>query len=422
MKLLDTNRWTGVGALTLLAAGVAIVLGRQPGLLLVGVVGVAYAAYARSDEAPLPSLTVERELADETAGPGDEVRVVVTVTNTGDSTLFDLRLVDGVPRALAVADGSPRLGTALRPGKRAQFSYAVTAVRGEHDWEPMQVIARNASGSRERVTEVETETTLRCLPELRTAANLPLRGLTTQYAGQLATEVGGPGLEYHSTREYRHGDPLNRVDWYRRARTGDLATLDFREERAATVVLLIDARDQAYVASRAGAPNAVERSVDAAGQVFSALVGGGDRVGVAAFGAEECWLAPGSGRDHQARARTLLATHPALSPIPSGGKFFPSIRFRRLLRRLPSDAQVLFFSPVTDEYAVSVARRLDAYGHAVTVVSPDPTASDTLGHRLAAVERRTRLSTLRRAGLRAVDWPDEPLATVLTRMSGRWSQ
>jgi uncharacterized repeat protein (TIGR01451 family) len=418
---IDTDRWTGIGALTLLTAGVGILL-RQPPLVLAGVLGVAYAAYARAGDAPRSSITVERELDAPTPYPDDEVTVTVRVTNDGSATLPDLRLIDGVPAALAVVDGSPRLGTALRPGKTVTFSYAVSAVRGEHEWEPMRVISRNASGSRERTGEISRETTLRCLPRLDATADLPLRGLTTQYTGRVATDVGGSGVEFHSSREYRRGDPLKRIDWNRLARTGDLATLDFREERAATVVLLIDAREEAYLAPRAGAENAVERSVDAAGQAFSALLDGGDRVGVAAFGPEELWLPPGTGGDHRARARDLLATHPALSPTPPEGKFFPSIRLRRLRRRLPPDAQIIAFSPVEDDYFASVLRRLDAYGHLVTLISPDPTDGDTPGHLLARIERRNRLSGLRRAGIRVVDWSDRPLAAVLARSQGLWSR
>lgn len=421
----DTNRWIGVGAAALLAVGVAIVFGRQPGLLLAAVVGIAYAAYARAGDAPTPDLRIERELSDDTPDADDEVRVTVTVTNVGEALVSDLRLVDGVPPALAVADGSPRHGTALRPGKRISFSYAVTAIRGVHEWEPLQVITRNVSGSRERVSEVTPETTdatIRCLPTLDGTADLPLRGLTTQYSGRIATDVGGSGLEFHSTREYTHGDPLNRIDWKRMARSRELATLAFREERAATVVLLIDARREAYLAGDDGEENAVERGVDAAIQAFSSLLASGDRVGIAALGPEECWLAPGAGNDHRARAQRLLATHPALSSTPTEGKFFPSIRLRRLLRRLPADAQILLFSPLTDDYTVSVARRLDATGHLVTVVSPDPTDDDTPGHRLARIERRNRLSRLRRVGIRVVDWRDGPLSTELARTAARWTK
>ncbi|QLG29052.1 DUF58 domain-containing protein [Halorarum halophilum] len=417
--VVPTGRWAGMAALALVPVGLGALL-QSPPLVVVGAVGVAYAAYARGDSAPRPDLDVTRELSTTTPDPGEEVTVTLRVRNAGDGVVPDLRLVDGVPPALSV-ETTARLGTALRPGKTATLRYTVTAVRGAHEWQPVQVITRNASGSREHDERVTVETTMRCAPNLQASASLPLRGLTTQYAGRVATDVGGAGLEFHSTREYRHGDPAKRVNWARYARSGELSTLLFREERAATVVLCIDARAESYLAPDPDASNAVERSVDAAAQACSALLESGDRVGVAAFGPGECWLPPGSGADHATAAREVLGTHPSLSPTPPTERFLPTTWLRRFRRRLPADAQVILFSPVADDYAVTVARRLDAYGHAVTVVSPDPTADDTPGRTLARIERANRLSGLRRAGIRVLDWGEESLATELERAAARWS-
>ena len=420
--VVPTGRWTGMAALALVPVGLGVLL-RHPPLVLVGALGVAFAGYARGDTAPDLDVTIERELSDPTPDPGDEVTVTLRIRNDGDGVLPDLRAVDGVPAALATDDPA-RLGTALRPGRTATFSYRVTAIRGAHEWDPVHVLARNPSGSRERDARIDAEgaTTLRCAPELEATASLPLRGLTTVYSGRVPTDVGGAGIEFHSTREYRHGDPAKRVNWARYARTGELSTLEFREERAATVVVCIDAREGAYLAPDPESPNAVERSVEAAAQAVPALLDSGDRVGVAAFAPGDCRLDPGVGDDHAARARELLATHPSLAPTPSDERFLPTTWVRRFRRWLPADAQVLFCTPLPDDYAATVARRLDAYGHAVTVISPDPTADDTPGHRLAGIERANRVSRLRSAGIRVLDWGEESLATELERADARWSR
>jgi uncharacterized protein (DUF58 family) len=333
--------------------------------------------------------------------------------------------VDGVPPALEVVEGSPRLATALRPGKQVTFSYTVEAVRGRHAFEPMTVLARGYTGAieRELLVEPASETSLTCTPALGQGPLLPLRAQTTQYTGRVATDTGGPGTEFHAVREYRPGDPLSRIDWRRTARTGEFATLEFRQERAATVVLVVDSRRDAYLAPDAESLSAVERSVLAAGEAFTSLLASGDRVGLAAYGPEGGWLAPATGDTHRARARKLLATHAGFSPSPPMGPFFASLRLRQLRRRLPAEAQVVLFSPLCDDYIASVARRLDAYGHLVTVVSPDPTAADTPGRQLARIERGIRLSELRRARIRVVDWaPDEPLRAALARADRRWSR
>jgi uncharacterized protein (DUF58 family) len=416
----NTERWTGLEGLVLLAAAVGV-LTREPAPLLLAGLGVVFLGYVRIATTPDVTLSVERDLSDSNPDPDDDVLVTLRVTNEGARTLFDVRVVDGVPPALAVSHGTARLGTALRPGATATTTYTVTAIRGEHTWDETVVVARDPSGAVERRETKHVETTMRCEPELAATADLPLRGLTSRYAGRVETDVPGSGLEFASIREYRHGDPLRRIDWNRRARTGELATVQFREERAAAVVLLVDTRPTAHVAPDSDAETAVERCVDATSTAFSALLDSGDRVGVASFGPDECWLDPSTGADHRARARRLFATHPAFASTPSERAFFPSIAVQRLRRRLSSDAQVIFVTPLTDDYTVSVARRLEAYGHAVTVVSPDPTTTTTVGARLARIERELRLRSLRRAGIRVVDWRDEPLAVALVRAESGWS-
>lgn len=422
MAVLRTNRWRGIRAFALLAGGIAVLVGR-PLVLLASVVGVAYAAHASRATQPEIDLAIEREVSDDRPEPGDEVDVTLTVRNEGDRTLGDLRLIDGVPAALPVTEGSPRRGTALRPGTETRLSYTIEARRGEHAFDPVTVLTRDLSGAIEVEHDEPVETTLRVVPRLVATTPLPLRQGTTPFTGRVQTDTGGSGVEFYATREYRHGDALSRIDWKRRARTGELTTLQFREERAATVVLLIDARTTAYRAPEPRAPHAVDRSVDAAGEIFAALLDSGDQVGIAAIGRESLWLPPGTSREHRAKAGELLATHPTLALSPSGDSSYISMQVRWLRRRLPASSQVVFFSPVVDDYAAQLARRLDAYGHATTVVSPDVTGDATPGQRLAAVEREIRLGSLRESGLRVIDWDaEQPLGVAIERAAARWSR
>lgn len=421
MRVRETNRWQGVSAVALLAGAVGVVAG-SPATLLVGVVGVAFAAYAQTATPPTRGVELTRTVDDPNPTPGDEVRVEVTVENVGDAILADLRVVDGVPDALRVVDGSPRLGTALRPGKQAAFAYTVEVIRGEHAFDPAMVLVRDFSGAVERELEVEDETTITCTPELTaTAEEMPLREQTTRHTGRLTTSEGGAGVEFYATRKYRPGDPLSRIDWNRKARTGELTTVEFRQERTATVVLLVDAREQAYFATDPDEPSAVEHSVRAAGKAFAALLDSGDRVGLAAFAPDDVWLAPGAGEHHRTQARRLLAHAEAFSQTPPEDPFYSTIERRWLRRRLPPDAQVVFFTPLCDAFAPKLARRLDAAGHPVTVVSPDPTTDDTSGMRLARAERTKRLRSLRASSIRTVDWDtDEPLGVELAHANRRW--
>ncbi len=422
-----TDRWTGLAGLGLLTIGVGLWASHAnvpPGLVVATAVVVGAAGYVYLSSPPPVSLSVERNLVPDDPAPGDEVTVSVSVTNTGDSLVPDLRLVDGVPPAIRVVDGSPRFATALRPDETVSFSYTVEAVRGEHAFDPVHVVVRDFSGALERERHVAAESGAVLATDLELAADesIPVHPHTARRVGRVVTDTGGSGVELHSVREYQRGDPMSRIDWNRVAATGEFATLLFREEHAATVVLLVDARKQAYAAPRVDARSAVEHSVAAADVVVSSLIGAGDSVGLAALSPEWCWLEPRGGAGQGARARRLLETHAAFDGRPPSGDFHGEIEERRLRRELPSDAQLLLCSPLCDDGAVAIARQLHARGFPVTVISPDVTDRATTGQRLAAVERAMRVSRLRRSGVRVVDWDtDRPLETALDAAHRRWS-
>lgn len=418
-----TGRWKGISVLALLSSGVGVLL-TEPALVLAAAVGVGYLAYVRvaATRGTQPvELAVQRSY-DPDPDPGDHVDVTTTVRNEGDRWLADVRLVDGVPDALPVVDGSPRVGTALGPGESTTLSYAVRAKRGEHTFEPLSAIVRDVAGETERTTTVAAPDRLVSTPSTEPVAAPPLRPQTTRYAGRVETDDGGEGVEFHATREYRSGDPTARIDWNRYARTSELTTVEFRQERAATVVLVVDLRPKAYLRASETGLHAADRGVEAASRLFTSLLDEGDRVGVGALAAEEVWLPPGSGNDHWARARDLFATHSALSSQAATQRVSVRVAVRQLRKRLPEAAQVVFCSPLADDGAARAARRLDAHGHLVTVVSPDPTAGDTPGRRLAAAERTARMTDLRGHGIRVVDWGSEPLSAALDRARRRWSR
>lgn len=408
-----------MGAFAVAAAAFGIVIG-NPTALLLGTVGVAYSAYAREKTAPVPEIEVERGLSEVDVRPGDEIQVDVELTNVGQTVLPDLRVVDGVPDQLQVVDGSARLGTALRPGESAAFSYIVEADRGEHVWRPTTVAARNWSGTAEREAEFTEETGFTCVRDLRPMEEFPLRQQTIEHAGDVTTSTGGSGLEFHTVREYRHGDPMKRIDWNRKAKTGDFQTVEYREERAATVALVVDTREAAYVDDADGF-SAVEHAVHAAGRTAMTLMDNGMQVGVASFGPEWTWLPPGMGRDQEARLREMISVGSGLGPEPSSGSFKPEETIKRLRRYLPGDSQVVFFSPATDDYLMTAVRRFEAYGHVATLVTPDVTDPSTPGGQLAQLERDRRLRQVRRTGIPVIEWdPDEKLEFAIDRAQRRW--
>jgi uncharacterized repeat protein (TIGR01451 family) len=417
----ETRRWTGIAGIALLAGGIGIVT-TSPALLLASAIGVGMLAVVRAADPTVPELAVERRFEPADPDPGEHCTVTVTVTNAGEQTIADLRLLDLVPEALAVVDGSPRAAVTLRPGEETELSYTLAMRRGYHEFEGLLGLTRGMTGAVELETMYDATDDIACTPHPEPVDTLALRALTTPYAGRQTTDSGGAGIEFYSTREYLPGDPIRHIDWNRHARSGELATLEFRTERAASVVLVADVRAAAYVQGDEQHGSAADRGVDALGRLFGTLLDNGDQAGIATLGPECHWLPPRLGTDHRVRGRELLGEDPMLSPTATEESMYPALHVRRLRERLPADAQVIVATPLCDDDAAEIVRLLDAHGHDATVISPDPTRADTPGRRLARAERRLRMAALRHAGIRVVDWQaGESLDTAIARARKRWS-
>lgn len=406
-----TDRWRGILVVTLGTGGIGL-LAKRPSLLLLAALGIVFAAYPLLSLPPRPELRLERRVSEESPKHGESFEVTTTVRNVGDRPLFDLRIVDGTPPALTVVDGTPRHGTALRPGKSASFSYTVEAKRGQHRFEPATVVARDLSGGHEVETTVSTETEIDCTSAV---SQVPLRSQTAGSAGRIVSDQGGSGTEFHKTRAYRRGDTVNRIDWNRYAQTGDLTTIEFRVEQPATVVIVVDARPVAY-RGREDEPHAVAYSVAAARELLESMLDSRNRVGIAGFGRDTPWIAPGTGREHRLRAQHFLTTHAAFGARPPDDGDVPDLadQVTQLRSRLPNDAQLLVLSPLLDDALVETVQLFDAEGQAVSVISPDVTVFEGTSRALATLERNERISELRRTGIPVVDWaPERPLAAAL---------
>jgi uncharacterized protein (DUF58 family) len=416
----DTGRW-GIGLPMALVAGTAGLVSSGPGTpvaFAAAVVGLAYAAYGYATRPPAPAVVVDRAVTDTAPLPGSAVSVALTVENVSDRAVADLRLVDRVPDDLAV-EGAPTFATTLQPGETDRLEYTVRARRGDHDLGPATLVLRNVSGSEEYRRQLRDSVTLsaRASPD-----GVSLGEQTTQHTGRVDTDQAGPGIEFHSTRQYYRGDPMRRIDWNRYASTGELTTVDYSEERAAVVVVFVDVRSAAALARDADEPDGVELCEYAAEQIASTLLDRNDRVGVALYG-EGSYLAPDIGRAQNLRIQQLLREGPAALHGNSLVTVGYGRRVSTFRKRLPPEAQVVLVSPLIDDAPTEAVTELEAHGHPTRVVTPDVTAPDSVGGTVARVERADRVGDMREAGVDVVEWsPDEPLYTAITRAERRWSQ
>lgn len=391
------------------------------GIYLLGLVGIGYSAFAWLTSVPGTELHVRRELDVATALPGDTVSVRVTVENVGERTVTDLRLFDGVPEALSVVEGSPSTYTGVRPGETTTFSYTLRAKRGVHPFTETTLVVRDGSGTSEATVErnVDMEITCRSLLD-----ELPLPAQTLQRVGQVSTDDGGSGVEFYSTREYRHGDPQSRIDWNRLAKTGSLTTIEYREQRAATVAILVDDRPVTDRAADERGLEALDLGIYAAERALESLAAEGNRTALLHLSTNGTEAVPaGSGETHTERVRSVLrgrsatvADTEADRPVGRSLRGNDRVRWTELERRLPTNGQVLFVSPALDDTVLTVAENVAASGREITLLSPDVTGGDSPGHRVAALDRTTRLDAIREVGARVVDWhPETPVQVAVSR-------
>lgn len=458
-----TGRWLTAVAIALAVGSVGVYFGRPP-LLLAAVVGLAYTAYPLVTTDPVPTLTLTRGVDDASPAHGETVTVTATVTNTGSQTVPDVRIVDGVPPKLAVTEGTPRRAVALPPGESATVSYTVEASPGTHRFGPATVTRYDRSGAVRVETELRAGTCsdrsdgasetggtdgadrtdeLADAPTVSTLeCSVPVEGVpspreTLRATGRTPVDTGGSGVAFHRTREYRPGDPADRIDWRRYARTGALTTVEFRPDRRRSVVVCLDARPQSVRRAGGGEADAVTAGGAAAAALATTFLDRGARVGVARLGPRFELVAPGDGRHHRERVTALLTAPPEDSTVAfdgenagtrattaTGGVSGPAAssgsanefaaQVDEVLERTSGAAEVVTVTPLLDEFGVDAVRRAAERGRGVAALSPDVTSDGSLGAELTGVERRNRIEALRSMGVPVGDWrPGDPV---------RWSR
>lgn len=407
-------------ALLIVVAGVF--LGDRWAIVLAGV-PLLLVAFDAISGVPNPDLTVERAISPERPIPDDPVTVEVTVRNEGSSIAPDVRIADGVPDELAVIEGAATASTALPPGESTTLSYTVRAQRGTHRFEPPRVRLRGtAAGSyRDRRPSVDGDTSFAARVFLDEP---PTVRETSTLVGAVTSDSGGSGIEFHTVRNYRPGDPINRIDWRRMARGGGLSTINFRERGGLSVVVVVDCRRDVDVVPGVGSASSRTLCQYAADRVVASLASEGHETGFAAVSQETVpWVAAGTS-DIKVRTRRALEMtdgernwNGPLLPVddPSEGTALAE----RLLTWLQPGTQLVVATPLADDWAIELASELRVHGHPVTVLSPDIADPDSPGARVAQLERDARITRLRDTGTTVIDWPrSDPLPVALSAATG----
>lgn len=417
MRATATGRYRGAVAGSALLLAVGLLTG-APWILGMAAVPLGFVAFAAVSGVPDPALSAERQIDPPRPIPGDRVTVSLTVANESSNALPDVRIFEGLPDAVDPDGGSATAATAIAPEGSATLEYEFTAVRGEHEFEPPVVRLRGASADAHRDLEPTVAGAERVAARVF-VDEPPIEREASTLVGTATADAGGSGVEFHTTREYRPGDPINRIDWHRLGRDGELSTVNYREQRGQTVVVVVDYRP-AVRDDRAG-----DRCLYAADRMVQALDRGGQSVGLAVLDDDAVpWIAPG---ETDVLARTRLALRAVDDRAAWNGPLLAAADGGRerdvaaaLADRLAGTTRVVLVTPATDDLPLRFREELQVRGHSVAVVTPAPATPSTPGERLVAADRDARLRRLRAASVDVVDWDRrDPLPVAIDRTEVR---
>lgn len=418
-----TGRFDGATLAAVILVTTGTVFG-EPALFVGAAVPLGYLLVGRIATPPAVDVSIDRDIDPAPAAPGERATVTLRLKNVGDATLTDVRIVDAVPTELPVDAGSPRACLSIRPGETVSFAYDVVPSQGAYEFASPVVRVRPLSSAAVTTTRpgVTGTTTLVCR---RDAGDVPQLQGSLRRVGTQPVDRGGEGIEFHSTREYRPGDDVRRVDWRGFAKTGNLATIQFTETSATETVVVVDGIETGQVARGPGYPTASELTVYAADRVATRLFAAGNEVGLRAGGItaadiavpvptnadDQPWIPPGA---DEATRRQIDATFDSLAAAARHGDRSVSTRSRELHERLPANADVVLVTPALDESTGELVETLCATDRHVAVVTPDITDLDTVGKTVTRIERRLTLARLRAAGATVCDWDTRfPLARAM---------
>lgn len=431
---IHTNRWAGTFAGSIFLAAFGIVTASSA-FFIAAVFPLIFAMYSSLSTSPsTPNIELTRSITPQHPAPGEPITVTITVTNTSETAIPDLRIIDGVPTQLTATNNSPRNGVALRSNSTTEYTYTVRSPRGTYEFTEPTVRTRSVSTAAytTNTPAIDGDSTVTCTT---TVTDAPLNTDTTPYTGTLTTQSPGEGLEFHSTRDYRRGDAISRVNWRDYAKTGSLTTIEYNEPHTAEVLLVVDAHDDTDIAGYSGGSTGRELSGYAAEQLMTAFRTDNHQVGIAVTGI-------GSSTTHQTGliqpttdSELLTRTNNLFDALAHGDSIPTDLlhnlpveqsvtdNAEQLCKHLSANTQIIYITPGLNDTAYDTASVFKKHGHQLTILSPDITTTNTHGQTLTHIRRETRLEKLRQLGTSVIDWnPETPLELVLTETQTETTQ
>ncbi|OBA62429.1 ATPase [Mycobacterium sp. 1100029.7] len=333
-----------------------------------------------------PKISVHAEPDSQRCFEGEQAKVTMWVTEVGEAAV-EVTVPDVEGLALEIVDSDSRRSKSIVAVANRWGRYLVAA--------RVDTVARGGLLTGTATADVADIIVFPLTPPQSTP--IPRTELLDRLGAHLTAHTG-PGVEYADIRPYVPGDQLRAVNWPVSARRGRLHVTERLTDRAADVVVLIDA----YRQPAGPATESTERIVRGAAQVVQTALRYSDRAGIVALGGNRPrWLGADIG---QRQFYRILDT-----VLGAGERFENTTGTLAPRAAVPAGAIVVAFSTLLDtEFALALID-LRKRGHVVIAVdtldrSPFEEKQDPLVDRLWALQRSAMYRDMATIGVDIVSW------------------
>ena len=413
--------WTRKAAIILTSGISLILIGMMISnfqLMIVGLTFVSFLAINGWIEGH-SDLEINREVSAVNVYKGDDINVVLTITNKSYRRTQQLEVFDNVPHEMKMRKGINLMRMNLGPGQTATIRYTVRCpLRGHYTIGPTSIRYRNTFNLFVSETSVGDRSDITVFPQVRDVEEALIRSdVPKMYTGATTLKTPGQGMEFYALREYFPGDSFRSINWKAFARTGELMVNEKTRDAVTDVFIILDTRDVARIGTVL--KNPLEMGTVAAASIANYFIKRRDSVSLVTYGERMDFLPPETGDKQHYKVLSQLAA------VESKGSMPLQAVTNALSPRISRGSPVFIISSLEgDGTTLSAIRNLSGKGHEVIVLSPSSIDLERLVSRIPRMayevlklERQNRLTAISGYGAKVIDWtPSVELSQALLQI------
>jgi len=413
--------WTRKAAIILTSGISLILIGMMISnfqLMIIGLTFVSFLAINGWVEGH-SDLDINREVSAVNVYKGDDINVILTITNKSYRRTQQLEVFDNVPHEMKMRKGINLMRMNLGPGQSATIRYTVRCpLRGHYTIGPTSVRYRNAFNLFVSETSIGDRSDITVFPQVRDVEEALIRSdVPKMYTGATTLKTPGQGMEFYALREYFPGDSFRSINWKAFARTGELMVNEKTRDAVTDVFIILDTRDVARIGTVL--KNPLEMGTVAAASIANYFIKRRDSVSLVTYGERMDFLPPETGDKQHYKVLSQLAA------VESKGSMPLQAVTNALSPRISRGSPVFIISSLEgDGTTLSAIRNLSGKGHEVIVLSPSSIDLERLVSRIPRMafevlklERQNRLTAISGYGAKVIDWtPSVELSQALLQI------